>query len=137
MIANWIVYLSEQKRLYTWYTLQCHWLCISDICGERLAIAKKMGASHIFKIDPTVDTRSTAGQIVRALGENPDVTIECSGAESSLQTGIYVNNYCFVHYYYYIVVNSCWESIHKIHMHRWGVDFKQSLCSLLLLLYIC
>lgn len=62
---------------------------VTDICGERLAVAKKMGASHIFKIDPAVDTRSTAEQIVRALGENPDVTIECSGAESSLQTGIY------------------------------------------------
>lgn len=62
----------------------------SDISEERLAVAKKMGANHTVKVDAKLDTRAMANKIVEVLGGHPDVTVECSGAESSLQTGIYV-----------------------------------------------
>jgi len=64
-------------------------IVVTDISEERLSMAKKMGANHTVKIDVKLDTRSMANKIVEVLGGHPDVTIECSGAETSLQTGIY------------------------------------------------
>ena len=61
-----------------------------DVSEHRLGVAKKMGANHVITIDPALDSRAMAERIVNVLGCNPDVTIECCGAESSLQTGIYV-----------------------------------------------
>lgn len=54
-------------------------------------MARKMGANHTVTIDVKLDTRAMANKIVEVLGGHPDVTIECSGAETSLQTGIYVS----------------------------------------------
>jgi len=63
----------------------------ADISEHRLAVAKELGADFTYKIEPKVDARTTANAIVQLSGGHPDVTIECSGAESSLQTGIYVS----------------------------------------------
>ena len=61
-----------------------------DISEHRLGIAKQMGADFTITINPSNDARATAESIVELIGGPPDVTIECSGAQSSLQTGIYV-----------------------------------------------
>jgi L-iditol 2-dehydrogenase len=62
---------------------------VTDISSSRLEFAKKLGADFTFTIEPSVDSRSAADAIAGMIGQQPDVTIECSGAESSLQTGIY------------------------------------------------
>jgi L-iditol 2-dehydrogenase len=65
-------------------------IAITDLSENRLKIAKQMGADHAIKVDRDLDSRSFAEAIVNVMGGmNPDVTIECCGAESSLQTGIY------------------------------------------------
>ena len=69
------------------------WLsfCLSDIDEGRLNKAKELGADYIIKVDTTKDSRDLAKKIVDCLGM-ADQTIECSGAESSFRTGIYVSN---------------------------------------------
>lgn len=63
----------------------------TDISESRLAMAKKLGANVAYKINTEMGSRETSQEILKLLGQRaPDVTIECSGAESSIQTGIYV-----------------------------------------------
>ena len=62
-----------------------------DISEHRLSVAKTMGANVIVTVDPKLDARAMADKIVSLMGSAPDVTIECSGAETSLQTGICVS----------------------------------------------
>ena len=65
-----------------------------DIDQKRLDIAKQMGADVILKVTSRVP-QETASQIEDLIGEQPDVTIECSGATPSIQTAIYVRiNFC-------------------------------------------
>lgn len=63
-------------------------VCITDIDQKRLDIAKQMGADFILKVTSKVP-QETASQIEDLIGEQPDVTIECSGATPSIQTAIY------------------------------------------------
>ena len=53
-------------------------------------MAKKLGADHCIKVDSR-DPNVMAKKIEDAFGEQPTVTIECSGAEPSVQTGIFVS----------------------------------------------
>ena len=77
--------------------LKCCFGCILDIDQRRLDIAKQMGADFILKVTSKVPQES-ANQIEDLMGEQPDVTIECSGATPSIQTAIYVSlDYCIVH----------------------------------------
>ena len=62
----------------------------TDLDENRLRIAKEMGATYTVKVT-TRDSRALAKQIVDTLGCNPDRTIECSGAEPSIATAIYVS----------------------------------------------
>ena len=50
-----------------------------------------MGATHTLRVDPTRESRALADQIVDILGSHPDQSIECSGAEPSIATAIYVS----------------------------------------------
>ena len=63
-----------------------------DIDEGRLNKAKELGADYIFKIDHSKDSRDIAKEIENSLGA-ADQTIECTGAESSFHTAIYV---CFI-----------------------------------------
>ena len=49
-----------------------------------------MGADYTFLVKSR-DARKLADEITARMGTAPDVTIECSGAEASIQTGIYVS----------------------------------------------
>ena len=66
------------------------YLVYSDISESRLAIGKKMGADQIVVVDSR-DARDVAAKIVDVMGAEPNITIECSGAESSIQSAIYVS----------------------------------------------
>lgn len=59
-----------------------------DISQSRLDFAKKMGATYVLSADN--DPQKFAQQIVETLGTMPNISIECSGAESSIQTTFYV-----------------------------------------------
>ena len=54
-----------------------------------------MGADHTVHVD-TRDAQALAERVKSTLGGDADVTIECSGAESSIQTGIYVCTYVYI-----------------------------------------
>ena len=62
-----------------------------DLDENRLRVAKEMGATYTVKVT-TRDSRALAKQIVDTLGSNPDRSIECSGAEPSVATAIYVSD---------------------------------------------
>lgn len=62
-------------------------VCITDIDAGRLSVAKQLGANHTVLVD-TKDVASLKEQITEKLGVMPDITIECSGAPSSIQLGI-------------------------------------------------
>ena len=53
-------------------------------------MAKELGAHHTLHVD-TRDAEEMARRVEEALGCKPDVSIECSGTESGIQTGIYVS----------------------------------------------
>lgn len=61
---------------------------MTDVRGDRLEFAKQLGADHTITLDGTHDSITLAKEVVDTLGVRPDVTIECSGAEISLQTAI-------------------------------------------------
>ena len=62
----------------------------SDLNEGRLQVAKTMGATHTLRVTAR-DSRALARQIVDILGSPPDQSIECSGAEPSIATAIYVS----------------------------------------------
>jgi len=63
---------------------------ITDITDNRLEVAKSMGATHTYKVERGKTAEEMAGDIENLLGGNkPDVTIECSGVESSIRFGIF------------------------------------------------
>ena len=66
--------------------------CIIDISEHRLKVAHEMGADYTVHVD-TTDSQALAEKVKSTLGCQPDITIECSGAESSIQTGIYVSTF--------------------------------------------
>ncbi|XP_071102003.1 sorbitol dehydrogenase-like [Haliotis cracherodii] len=61
-------------------------ILITDINEDRLKYAKRVGADHIVLAG---DPQQTARTIQDSLGGAADVTIECSGAPSSVTTAIY------------------------------------------------
>ena len=49
-----------------------------------------MGADHVMKVD-IEDSQKLANQIRDTMGAAPDISIECTGVESSTATAIYVS----------------------------------------------
>ena len=62
---------------------------VTDISASRLQLAAKLGAQHTLLVD-SKDAPALAERVAALLGgHQPDVTIECSGAESSIQLAIH------------------------------------------------
>lgn len=63
-----------------------------DINDDRLKFAKEHGATHVFKNKQGSTSEEIAKQIIDEceLGEGADVVIDASGAESCIQTAVYV-----------------------------------------------
>ena len=61
-----------------------------DLDESRLKVAKELGADMTFKITSR-DGREVAEQVNKEFGK-VDKTIECSGAESSVHTAVYVSS---------------------------------------------
>ncbi len=60
-----------------------------DISQSRLDFAKQIGADYVLLAEG--DSQATAKSVVETLGSQPNISIECSGAESSIQTTFYVS----------------------------------------------
>lgn len=54
-------------------------------------MAKCMGAAAVFKVEKCTCPRELAQKVKSSLCGMPDVTIDSTGAEQSIQTGIYVS----------------------------------------------
>lgn len=63
-------------------------ICVTDIADNRLKVAKDLGANHTLLVD-SKDGEALAKKVANLMGCMPDITIECSGAESSIQLGIF------------------------------------------------
>ncbi|XP_037084424.1 sorbitol dehydrogenase-like [Pollicipes pollicipes] len=62
---------------------------VTDISAGRLELAARLGAQHTLLVD-SKDAEALAGRVAELLGgRQPDVTIECSGAEASIRLGIF------------------------------------------------
>ena len=63
-----------------------------DIDEHRLEVARSMGADHVIKVT-TTDPRELANQIEVTMGDQPDVSIECSAVDFSFSTALHVRAY--------------------------------------------
>jgi L-iditol 2-dehydrogenase len=61
---------------------------VVDLVESRLAVAKKLGADFVLKASPDMDTAQLVQKVKETLGDLAEVTIECSGAESSIKLAI-------------------------------------------------
>lgn len=62
---------------------------ITDLSQERLSMAKDLGADHTLTITKGTSPQALATTVAVLLGASPQMTIECTGVESSVQTAIY------------------------------------------------
>lgn len=62
-------------------------IIMTDISQSRLDFAKKIGATHV--VLAANDSQATAKLVTETLGSMPNISIECSGAESSIQATFY------------------------------------------------
>ncbi|XP_066557361.1 sorbitol dehydrogenase [Amia ocellicauda] len=61
---------------------------MSDLSADRLQKAKELGADYAMQVQK--ESAAVLAQRVKGLlGRQPDITIECTGAESCIQTAIY------------------------------------------------
>ncbi|CAJ0946420.1 unnamed protein product, partial [Ranitomeya imitator] len=63
-------------------------ICGSDLSCSRLEKAKEVGADYILQVAKE-SPQQTAQKVEELLGCMPEITIECTGAEACIQTGIY------------------------------------------------
>lgn len=73
-----------------WNSLKNFFSLSLDIAENRLQVAKEIGADYTVLVK-TDEAEILAQQIQKVLGGMPDITIECSGAESSIRLGIFVS----------------------------------------------
>ena len=61
-----------------------------DLSASRLSKAKEVGADFLLQIS-NESPQEIANKVEGLLGCKPEVTIECTGVETSIQAGIYVS----------------------------------------------
>ena len=64
---------------------------VTDLSASRLTKAKEVGADFTIQVGKETP-QEIASKVESLLGSKPEVTIECTGAESSVQTGIYATH---------------------------------------------
>lgn len=62
---------------------------ITDLFPERLVVAKELGADFQLQVKKGDEAKQLAKSVEDKLGVQPHVTIECTGAESCVQTAVY------------------------------------------------
>jgi L-iditol 2-dehydrogenase len=61
-----------------------------DINASRLEFARKIGIEKTLLVKGEDNTESITKQVIELLGDSPNITIECSGAELCLNVSISV-----------------------------------------------
>lgn len=82
--------------IYTWLMSHDYTSLQSDINSERLEMVKKLGATHTVMVmdkDPKIAVK----EIQDLFKNQPNITMECSGAQSAIVTGVYVSM-CILHW---------------------------------------
>lgn len=64
-------------------------VCVTDIDPKRLEFAKEVGATHTVLIERGSSEEEVAKKVAETLGGAPDRTIECSGAQFSVNLGVF------------------------------------------------
>lgn len=62
---------------------------ITDLFPERLSVAKELGADFQLTVKKEDKPEQLAERVAEKLGAQPNITIECTGVESCIQTAIY------------------------------------------------
>lgn len=62
---------------------------ISDLSSDRLTKAKEMGADFVLPVKKEDEPKEMAKKVEGMLGSMPQISIECTGVQSSIQTAIY------------------------------------------------
>jgi len=77
-----------------------HPICITDLEESRLSQARAMGFDKTLQIDLSWDRLQTASKVREVLGDGciPSLAFECTGAESSINSALYVS----IHLYLYL-----------------------------------
>lgn len=60
-------------------------VCLTDLNAGRLEHGKQLGADFTYVVERGVDPKKMASDVIALMGGKPDVTLECTGVESSLQ----------------------------------------------------
>ncbi|CAG7696145.1 unnamed protein product [Allacma fusca] len=63
-------------------------ILMTDISASRLEAAKELGADQVLLVEAGVEMSQYATEVATLLGGAPDISIECSGAESSIKLAI-------------------------------------------------
>ena len=66
-------------------------LVILDLDPKRLQMAKKMGADMTIMVEKEQSAKEVASRARELLNKAPNKVIECTGAESSINTALYVS----------------------------------------------
>ena len=92
-MGRWVVLAvgSLGLGLVWWWLGKGLYFFLSDICEDRLALAKKMGATYTVHVDSN-DAETVAKKVESTMGGMADVAIECTGVESSCQVAVYVSS---------------------------------------------
>lgn len=64
---------------------------ITDLVQQRLDVAKELGATHTLLMNKDDSALDSAKKVEQLLGVQPDKSIDCCGAESTISLAIYVS----------------------------------------------
>lgn len=62
---------------------------VCDLCQDRLEKAKCLGATVVLKVDKCTCPMELAQKVKSSLCAMPDVCIDCTGADTCIQAGVY------------------------------------------------
>ncbi|XP_030565913.1 sorbitol dehydrogenase-like [Drosophila novamexicana] len=64
-------------------------ILITDLVQQRLDIAKELGATHTLLMKPGDTAENVADRVRQVMGDEPDKSIDCCGAESTTRLAIF------------------------------------------------
>lgn len=74
------------------YHIYYHSSFFPDIVQHRLNVAKELGADYSVLVQKDDTDETLVKKIVDTLGQQPDISLDCSGAEICVRTAIQVNS---------------------------------------------
>lgn len=79
-------------------------IVITDIVGDRLELAKELGAKHAVIVSKDATEEELVAKVHEAIGSAPDISIDCGGFESTNRLGLLATKSggCVVILFYFI-----------------------------------